>query len=189
MCDPGDSWETYRESWSGHVKKNYCRPQSEGDNATRTCCRICQSVHLLDCLLDCPWSPAKTIWPKVLIFDMQVDLDLDLIWIVNQRFVAVYLALSRRKCVRYRSWATHIDKYGYSFMLAICLFLHAGNGAPIETIWLFLHAGTGPPIQITLFFCFMKIKDRSISGCELDYRGPKAPGSCYYALLGSPLFL
>ncbi len=49
----------------------------------------------------------------------------------------------------YRSWATHIDKYGYSFMLAIWLFLHAGTGPPIETIWLFLHAGTGPPIQTT----------------------------------------
>ena len=27
---------------------------------------------------------------------------------------------------------------------------------------------------------------RSISGCVLDYWGPKAPGLCYYALLGSP---
>ena len=46
-------------------------------------------------------------------------------------------------------WTTHIDKYGYFFMLAIWLFLHAGTGPPIETIWLFLHAGTGPPIQTT----------------------------------------
>ncbi len=35
-------------------------------------------------------------------------------------------------------------------------------------------------------FCFMKIIYRSISGCVLDYWGPKAPGSCYYTLLGSP---
>ncbi len=32
----------------------------------------------------------------------------------------------------------------------------------------------------------MKIIYRYISGCVLDYWGPKAPGSCYYALLGSP---
>ncbi len=35
-------------------------------------------------------------------------------------------------------------------------------------------------------FCFMKIIYRSISGCVQDYWGPKAPGSCHYALLGSP---
>ncbi len=34
-------------------------------------------------------------------------------------------------------------------------------------------------------FCFMKIIYRSISGCVLNFWGPKAPGSCYYALLGS----
>ena len=35
-------------------------------------------------------------------------------------------------------------------------------------------------------FCFKKIIYRLISGYALDYRGPKAPGSCYYAQLGIP---
>ncbi len=54
----------------------------------------------------------------------------------------------------YRSWATHIDRHGYSFMLAIWLFLHAGTWPPIETIWLFLHAWNGLPIQTTWFLLY-----------------------------------
>ncbi len=61
--------------------------------------------------------------------------------------------------------------YGYSIMLAI---------------WLFLHSGTGPPIETTWFFTAGEISTQGGATMWLDYWGPKAPGSCYYALLGSP---